>query len=110
MQPIFAPQCFGGGSFMNMAVCFDILWLQPLFGLVCLAVAGYALFKVLPKDAQRFDMAFKRTKGFWLAMTGGAVLMCFFGVMAGAFSLLFPAIGATMAAVYLADVEPAVSE
>lgn len=96
------------------AVLVSEIYLFLAFAVVCLIVAGLALLKCLPKNAQRFDIAFKRTKGFWLGMTGGAALLCLFGVYSqlfgGPFGFLFPVIGATMAAVYLADVEPAVSE
>lgn len=90
------------------------VWIFLAFAVVCLVVALIALFKCLPKNSQRFDIAFKRTKGFWLGMTGGASALCLIGaysqLFGGPFGFLFPVIGACMAAVYLADVEPAVSE
>lgn len=84
-------------------------WLFLAFGLGCLAISVVALIKCLPKNAQRFEAAFKRTKGFWMAMTGGAVALSFFGMIGGPFGFLFPVIGACMASVYLADVDPEVS-
>lgn len=89
------------------------VWMFLAFAVVCLVISGIALLKCLPKNAQRFDAAMKRTKGFWMAMTGGAVLLSLIGVYSqlygGPFGFLFPVIAACMAAVYLADVEPEVS-
>ncbi len=83
-------------------------WLFFAFGLGCLVLSAVALFRCLPKSPQRFEAAFKRTKGFWLGMTGGAVALSFFGLLGGPFGFLFPVIAACMASVYLADVEPEV--
>ncbi|GAB3842867.1 DUF2516 family protein [Nesterenkonia populi] len=84
--------------------------LYQLFALVILVVAIVALVKCLSKDAQRFEIAFKRTKSFWMAMTGGACLLALLGLLGfGPFTLLFPVAAAVMATVYLADVNPEVS-
>ncbi|MDR5710986.1 DUF2516 family protein [Nesterenkonia flava] len=84
--------------------------LMSAFSLVCLILAVVALVKCLPKRAERFDVAFKRTKGFWLGMTGGACVLALFGFLgAGPFGLLFPVAAACMALVYLTDVDPEVS-
>lgn len=81
-----------------------------LFALGCLILAVIALIKCLPKNSQMFEMRFKRTKGFWLGMTGGACALALFGFLgAGPFGLLFPVAAACMAGVYLADVDPEVS-
>ncbi|MBO0596379.1 DUF2516 family protein [Nesterenkonia sp. E16_7] len=81
------------------------------FALVCLGLAIVALVKCIPKNAQRFDIAFKRTKGFWLGMTGGAVVLALLGAAgAGPFGLIFPVAAACMAMVYLTDVNPEVSD
>lgn len=88
------------------------LWI--VFAAICFIVAITSLVKCLPKNAQRFEMSFKRTKGFWLAMTGGATALGLFGLLSnlgnGPFGLIFPVIAACMAMVYLTDVDPAVSE
>lgn len=108
---LFSTQCFGQGSLTGMAYCFELLWLWPAFAIACLSLAVFALLRCLPKNSQRFEIAFKRTKGFWLAMTGGAVLLALLGVLPGSpFSFLFPVAAACMAMVYLADVDPAVSD
>ncbi|GAA1152350.1 DUF2516 family protein [Nesterenkonia lutea] len=86
-------------------------WIQFAFAFVCLIVAVVALVKCIPKNAQRFDIAFKRTKGFWLGMTGGAVVLALLGAFGSTpFGLIFPVAAACMAMVYLTDVNPAVSE
>ncbi|MDO5493361.1 MAG: DUF2516 family protein [Nesterenkonia sp.] len=109
MQFLFSGQCFQQDSLTGVVRCLDVLWIMPAFAIVCLGVAVLALVRCVPKDSQRFEMSFKRTKGFWLAMTGGAVLLTLFGIFPGSpFSFLFPVIGVIMASVYLADVEPEV--
>lgn len=86
-------------------------WMHLAFALVCLGLAIVALVKCIPKNAQRFDIAFKRTKGFWLGMTGGAVVLALLGAAgAGPFGLIFPVAAACMAMVYLTDVNPEVSD
>ena len=85
-------------------------WMHLVFALVCLGLAVVALAKCIPKNAQRFDLAFKRTKGFWLGMTGGAVVLGLLGAFGGGpFGLIFPVAAACMAMVYLTDVNPEVS-
>ncbi|MBE1515617.1 DUF2516 family protein [Nesterenkonia halotolerans] len=85
--------------------------IQLAFAFGCLIVAVVALIKCIPKNAQRFDIAFKRTKGFWLGMTGGAVVLALLGALGSTpFGLIFPVAAACMAMVYLTDVNPAVSE
>ncbi|WP_218221821.1 DUF2516 family protein [Nesterenkonia sp. Act20] len=86
-------------------------WIQFAFAFACLIVAVVAFIKCVPKNAQRFDIAFKRTKGFWLGMTGGAVVLALLGALGSTpFGLIFPVAAACMAMVYLTDVNPAVSE
>lgn len=86
-------------------------WMHLIFAVVCLGLAIVALIKCIPKNAQRFDVAFKRTKGFWLGMTGGAVVLALLGAAgAGPFGLIFPVAAACMAMVYLTDVNPEVSD
>lgn len=81
-----------------------------VLAVACIVLALIALFKCLPKNADMFFVHGKRTKGFWLGMTGGAVALTLLGFLGfGPFQLLFLLAGACMAAVYLADVDPAVS-
>lgn len=67
----------------------------------------YAFIEALRTDAQAFAYAGKRTKGFWLAITGVAL-----AVNVVVFSPLFflNVIGVVGALVYLVDVRPAVKQ
>ncbi|PKW26645.1 DUF2516 family protein [Phycicoccus duodecadis] len=75
--------------------------------IAALGVEVYALVDCLRRRPDAFTAAGKRSKGFWLAVTGVAVLL---GVVAlGGLGLL--AIVAIVAAgVYLADVKPALDQ
>lgn len=89
-------------------------YIQLAFIVVCVILAVIALLRCLPKPSDMFFVQGKRTKGFWLGITGAAVALSLIGLFShlsppGAFSLLFPVVGACMASVYLADVDPAVS-
>lgn len=85
-------------------------WIHIAFTLGCVLLAIAALLKCLPRNAELFWARNKRTKGFWLGMTGGAVALALFGMLGGPFSMLFPVAAACMAAVYLTDVDPEVSQ
>lgn len=92
------------------AVLYAEAIMQMALGVGCLVLALIALVKCLPKNPDMFFVQNKRTKGFWLGMTGGAVALTLLGFLGvGPFNLLFLLGGACMAAVYLADVNPAVS-
>lgn len=75
--------------------------------IAALGIEVYALVDCLRRRPDAFTAAGKRSKGFWLAVTGVAVLL---GVVAlGGLGLL--AIVAIVAAgVYLADVKPALDQ
>ena len=92
----------------------DIPWVFLLvrfidiaLALVVAGLAVWAFVDCLTKAPVQFQRAFKRTKGFWLALTGGAALFSLLGVLGAGF-FLFALISATAAGVYLADVRPAV--
>lgn len=67
----------------------------------------YAFIDALRTDAEAYPYAGKRTKGFWLAITGVAL-----AVNVVVFSPLFflNVIGVVGALVYLVDVRPAVKQ
>lgn len=79
--------------------------------LVVLAVSVVALLDALRRPAAAFVRAGKRTKRFWLLVTGAATAVAFvavpypLGIGALSFLALGSAVGAT---VYLVDVKPAV--
>lgn len=68
-------------------------------------MAAFALIDALRHRAEAFVAADKRTKNFWLAVTGGATAVSFIGI--GGRFLLFTMIAAVGAGIYLADVRPA---
>ena len=66
----------------------------------------WALADCATRASDAFPAAGKRTKGFWLALTGVAALTVLFGSPIGIFGLG----GLIVSLVYLVDVRPAVSE
>jgi hypothetical protein len=82
-------------------------WIVLGLSVVALGVEVYALLDCLRRRPDAFTAAGKRTKSFWLLVTGLAVLIGF--VALGGLGLL--AIVAIVAAgVYLADVKPALDQ
>lgn len=81
--------------------------------LVIFGVCVWALVDVLRRPAAAFPWASKRSRGFWLAITGAAAAISFVTIPAPiGVSFLSPIFGfaaAAAAGVYLADVRPAVS-
>lgn len=85
-----------------------------ILALVALVLELWAVADCARHPANAFEATGKRTKTFWLALTGGAALIgviSFFG--SGGFfgSLgLFGLVAVVAASVYLADVRPAVKD
>lgn len=88
-------------------------YLMLALSIVALALAAWAFADCLRRGAANFQREGKRTKTFWMALTGGATVVCLFsawtalagGSGGGGF---FQLIAACAAAVYLADVKPAI--
>lgn len=76
--------------------------------LVVAGLAAWAFVDCLTKAPVQFERAFKRTKGFWLALTGGSLLFTGFTLLFLNPSLFILLIAGTAVGVYLADVRPAV--
>lgn len=74
--------------------------------IAALAVEVFALVHALKTRQDAFVAAGKRTKNFWLGVTGVACLLGF--VALGGGLLFLGIIGFVAAGVYLADVRPAV--
>lgn len=88
---------------------------------IAVAVAVLCVIAVLDcvrHSPVQFQRAWKRTKNFWLGLTGAAAAVSVFGALMstlalartgvpGVSSLLLMLIAATIAGVYLADVRPA---
>ncbi len=84
---------------------------------VAFALEAWAFFDCLRHKASAFPAVSKRTKMFWLALTGGAFvigLISLLGQLGGGGGLgtigLFGLAAVTAASVYLADVRPAVKD
>ncbi|BCT74936.1 hypothetical protein SCMU_07780 [Sinomonas cyclohexanicum] len=97
-----------------------IYWIQfatfYVAGFVCAAIAVWAFVDCLIRKGPRFEANSKRTKGFWLALTGGAAFVTLLGLLVPTSGLLsfggyglFNIAAVTAAGVYLADVRPAVA-
>ena len=89
---------------------------QAIFFILALVALGLELWAVVDcarHRANAFEATGKRTKTFWLALTGGAALVgviSMFGTGGGFFGTLglFGLAAVVAASVYLADVRPAV--
>lgn len=97
-----------------------IAWIQLITfyvaGFLCAAIAVWAFVDCLIRRGPRFEAMSKRTKGFWLGITGGAAFVTVLGLVfptSGLLSFggygLFNIAAVTAAGVYLADVRPAVA-
>lgn len=93
----------------------DYPWVFSLVRLIdialALVVAGLAVWAFvdcLSKAPEQFQRAFKRTKGFWLALTGGSLAFTVLTLLLLNPSLFILLIAGTAVGVYLADVRPAV--
>ena len=99
-----------------------IYWIQfatfYVTGLICVAVAVWGFIDCLIRKGPAFEANSKRTKGFWLGVTGAAALVTLLGLLLpegssfifgfGGYGL-FNIAAVTAAGVYLADVRPAVA-
>ncbi|CAL8896661.1 hypothetical protein KVA01_21160 [Kocuria varians] len=94
-------------------------YLDYAITLLVAVLALVAALDCLRRQAVEFERAWKRTKTFWLALTGGAAVVSVFSAVfstmtlvsigvPGTGSLILMLVAATIAGVYLADVRPAV--
>ncbi|MFX0538851.1 DUF2516 family protein [Ornithinimicrobium sp. Y1847] len=81
--------------------------LQVVVGVSLFAMMLWALIHCIRTREDAFVAAGKRTKNFWLLLTGGATVLGFI-FMFSPFNL-FNVIAVVAAGVYLADVKPAVT-
>ncbi len=87
------------------------MWLFLLLALVGVALAGFSFVHALLMHSASFTAAEKRSKGFWLAITGIAAALAFLGIpppLGIGGNLLFSLAGLIGGGIYLADVRPAV--
>lgn len=83
-------------------------WISLALSVAALAIAVWAFIDCLRHRPDAFVAAGKRTKTFWLAVTGVAMLVAFIGV--GGIGGLLGIISVVAAGVYLADVRPALNQ
>ncbi|HEY8700524.1 MAG TPA: DUF2516 family protein [Arthrobacter sp.] len=86
-----------------------------ILALVALGLELWALLDCIRHKAGAFEATGKRTKTFWLALTGGATVVGVFSLLGsggGIFGTLglFGLAAVVAASVYLADVRPAVKD
>jgi hypothetical protein len=94
-----------------VALVFEIQrYLYLVLGLIALGIEVWAFSDCLRRPGTAFEAAFKRTKGFWLALTGGSVVVGLLSALGGGGFNLFQIVAIVAACVYLADVKPAVSQ
>ena len=83
-------------------------YLYVALGIVALVIELWAFLDCVRRKPADFERAYKRTKGFWLGLTGGASTVGVIAVTLPSLSLLLFQLAAVIAAsVYLADVKPA---
>lgn len=90
------------GSLANLQSTFEMVLAAVLF-----AVELFAFIDCLRHRTDAFPAAGKRTKPFWLAITGGAAALGFLAIGTGLILMIVAIVGA---GVYLADVRPAVQQ
>ena len=83
-------------------------WIVVVLSVGALGVEVYAFVDCVRRRADAFSAAGKRTKSFWMLVTGVATLFGFISLMA--FPGLLAIIAVIAAGVYLADVKPALDQ
>ncbi|MCG2622945.1 DUF2516 family protein [Arthrobacter sp. I2-34] len=87
-------------------------WLWLALGVVALAIELWALADCLRRKGDHFQVAFKRTKGFWTGLTAASAAVGALALFGSGLPtlMLFQLAAVSVAAVYLADVKPALNE
>lgn len=89
-------------------------WLLLILAAAAFALSLFALIHAAITKPATFVAADKRTKVFWLAITGGATVLSFLSIPTGGgggrASLLLTILPLIGAGVYLTDVRPALKE
>lgn len=81
-------------------------WIFVVLAVLLLAIEVWALVNALRFSPAAYVAASKRTKGFWVALTGVSVLLGLLGFF-GYGGLIFQLAGIIIAGIFLADVFPA---
>ncbi|MDY3048610.1 MAG: DUF2516 family protein [Rothia sp. (in: high G+C Gram-positive bacteria)] len=97
----------------TMLVAYSVYLINLVLSVAVAAMACFALFEAGRASAYAYQSAFKRTKGFWVAVTGASALFSLLNlaqVWSGlSSSIMLQLIAATAVAVFLADVRPVVA-
>ncbi|WP_138415583.1 DUF2516 family protein [Sinomonas gamaensis] len=84
-----------------------------IISFLCLAISLWAFIDCTTRKGPAFEAGFKRTKGFWLGVTGAAVFVGLLSIISPISPMFGPSLfnlaAVTAAGVYLADVRPSVS-
>lgn len=81
-------------------------WIQLALGVAMLGVELWAFINAVRFRADAYEAAFGRPKGFWVAMTAGALFVGLLSVRGGISFLMFTLIAVCIAGVFLADQLP----
>ena len=92
---------------MQIAYLFE-LYLMKALSIVAAVIAIMALVDAVRRPAANFVSEGKRTKPFWMAITGAAMVLGFLTVFSPL--NLFALLAIVGAAVFLADVRPALRQ
>ncbi|MGL5853397.1 MAG: DUF2516 family protein [Phycicoccus sp.] len=92
---------------MELLLADTQLWVVRALSAAALLVEVYALVDCLRRRSDAFVAAGKRTKNFWMLVTGVAVLVGFVALGGVGFLAIIAIIAA---GVYLADVKPALDQ
>lgn len=92
---------------MLTALIFET-YLFRLLSLVALVLGLWAFIDALRHPAANYLRDNKRTKGFWMGLTGVSAVVCAFSFLGSGGAGFLQLIAACISCVYLADVRPAV--
>ncbi|MGG5174606.1 DUF2516 family protein [Pseudarthrobacter sp. J1763] len=92
-------------------VYYSTSFVYLVLGVVALGLELWAFVDALRHKPAAYTAAYKRTKTFWMAVTGAAAFVGVLSIVTGGGTLgLFGLAAVTAACVYLADVRPEVKE
>ncbi|WP_417219689.1 DUF2516 family protein [Arthrobacter sp.] len=92
---------------MLTALLFET-YLFRLLSLVALVLGLWAFIDAVRHPAANYLRENKRTKGFWLGLTGVSAAVCVFSFLGSGGAGFLQLIAACISCVYLADVRPSV--
>lgn len=93
---------------MIIAFLFEY-FLDLALGVATALIAVWAFLDVVRRKPAEFESSYKRTKGFWLGLTGAAAAVGLLSCLRPGTLLPFTLAALVAASVYLADVKPAIS-